>query len=672
MGVPGKAPAWSALFLVGYLASLLLIRAGHGVGYQHYRTLGQLLSERPLALALFFGQAAVVLGGLLRARRPLGGLLTRLGPRRLALVAAVFILTSATLSRDPATYLGELLLASLVQLVQLGNILLIAGSLSEATLASFGGLLGRVLGPPRGEQPEPGAPDRLVWGLALGVTLLATALAVFVYQRHPHVPDEVVYLYHARYFAAGQLAMPLPPVPEAFSVNLMMYQPARWFSPVPPGWPAILAVGSFFGVPWLVNPLLGGVNVVLAHSFMREIYPRRTARIAAVLLAASPWHLFMAMNFMTHTATLSCALAAALAVARLRRDPRLRWAVLGGGCIGLVSLIRPLDGLTVALLLGFWSLAARGKRVRLFPSAALTLATMLVASLVFPYNRALTGSARSFPLMQYTDALYGPGTNALGFGANRGLGWPGMDPFPGHGPIDVAVNSNINLYLTNVELLGWATGSFLVLSLFLAAGKLRRPDWQMLAVIGLVGGLHALYWFSGGPDFGARYWYLIILPCLALTARGLESLEAIAAARAAGAGHRVMAGGLALIAAALLVFLPWRAVDKYFHYRGMRPEARRVAAAPRFANGIILVRGRGFPDYASATVYNPIDPTSGQPLFAWDHGPALRRALARSYAGRPFWILNGPTVSGAGFEIVAGPLSAAELLARPDSLAAAP
>ncbi len=55
--------------------------------------------------------------------------------------------------------------------------------------------------------------DRIRLVLAGFVTLVAAALAVVSYQRHPHVPDEVVYLLQASYFAAGRLTMPLPPVP---------------------------------------------------------------------------------------------------------------------------------------------------------------------------------------------------------------------------------------------------------------------------------------------------------------------------------------------------------------------------------------------------------------------------------------------------------------------------
>jgi hypothetical protein len=376
----------------------------------------------------------------------------------------------------------------------------------------------------------------------------------------------------------------------------------------------------------------------------------------------------MAMNLMPHTATLTGALVAAVAVAHLRRDPRLRWAVLGGIGVGMVGLIRPLEGAAVGILLGLWALGARGKRFRLAPAAALTMASLGTGALILPYNRYLTGSATTFPIMAYTDALYGPGRNDLGFGPNRGMGWPGLDPLPGHGPADVAINANFNLFQINTELLGWGTGSLLVLLVWLASRRLHRPDWMMLAIIAVVTGLHSFYYFSGGPDFGARYWYLVIIPCLALTARGIEYLEGEAERAVSGGAPRVLAGAGVLAAVTLLVFIPWRALDKYYHYRGMRPDIRRIAAAHPLQDGIVLIRGKRHPDYASAMAYNPVDVATPRPLYAWDRSPAIRRELAAAYPGRAFWIVDGPTVTGNGYRLVAGPLTGAQLVLRPDSL----
>jgi len=659
--------AWGLLLLAGQAATLAMVAAGNLVGYQHYPPPWRLATEAPAWAIVVFGvEAIAVLVMLLRHHRAVRAALSDLPPLGLVLLGGVFALTSATLSRDPADYAGELVLATAIQLVHLGAVMLLVQSLGESVRSAIGRSCRGWLGDD--SEVSPAGPDRVIWVLAGLVTVAAAVLAVASYQRHPHVPDEVVYVLHARYLAAGHLTLPLPPVPEAFNVDLMTYEATRWFSPVPPGWPFILAIGAFFGVPWLVNPVLGGLNILLAHTVLREIYPPRVARLATLLLAASPWHLFMAMNLMTHTATLAAALLAAACVARLRRDPRLRWALLGGFGIGVVGLIRPLEGIVVALLLGFWSLGARGVRWRLAPSATLTAATIATGALVFPYNAHLTGSPRTFPIMAYTDATYGPGTNALGFGANRGLGWPGLDPLPGHGPLDAAINANMNAFQVNTELLGWATGSLLPILLLLLLGRLGRPDWQMLLVIAAVAGVHTFYYFSGGPDFGARYWYLIIVPCVVLAARGIETLGSGAVVR----HDRTMSGVLTLVVVTLVCFVPWRAVDKYHHYRKMRPEARALAGDPAFRNGVVVVRGDRHPDYASAVVYNPLDVTGDAPLFAWDRGAEVRNRLAEAFPARSFWVVDGPTRSGNGYRVVVGPLTAPEFAALPDSAQATP
>ncbi len=119
--------------------------------------------------------------------------------------------------------------------------------------------------------------------------------------------------------------MPVPPVPEAFDIDQMVYEENRWYSPLPAGWPALLSVGVRLGVPWLVNPCLAAVNLLLVSILLETLYDRRVARLAVLLLAVSPWHLFMTMNFLPHTSLLSCALIAAAAVSRARKTQRALW-----------------------------------------------------------------------------------------------------------------------------------------------------------------------------------------------------------------------------------------------------------------------------------------------------------------------------------------------------------
>lgn len=175
----------------------------------------------------------------------------------------------------------------------------------------------------------------------------------------------------------------------------------------------------------------------------------------------------------------------------------------------------------------------------------------------------------------------------------------------------------------------------------------------MLAMIAGVIGTHTFYWFSGGPDFGARYWYLILLPCLALAASATVEIDRTAQGRG-----RAALGTLLLCLSALVTFVPWRAMDKYYHYRGMRPDIRTLAQRYDFGSSLILVRGNRHPDYHSAATYNPLDLRAKQPVYAWDRDSTTREAVLRAYPDRPVWLGDGPSVTGEGYRVVAGPLPA--------------
>lgn len=658
-----RAAGWLALALAGQAIFLRLMVAGPAVGYQHLMPPWRLLDPQllPVSLLLAFQTIAVTLAWRPLWRPAWRWLRESFPGLRLGAVVAIFVLTAATLSRDPSIYAAELIFAAFLQSLNLATIVLAARALPEQVLGRLRAFFSRILGDPA----VPGAPShaRFAVGAGLWVVAAAALLSVFSYERHPHVPDEVVYLLHARYFAEGRMSLPSPPVPAAFDLDLMTREPERWYSPVPPGWPAVLSLGVRLGAPWLVNPILAGIAAVLGYLLFLRLYGSPVARLGTLLLCASPWFIFMGMNFMTHTLALAAALGAGLIVARVREGDGRMWAVAGGAAIGIVALTRPLEGLILALLLGLWILggARRSRMDRLGGFALLALSTAAVTGLLLPYNRELTGDPLVFPLTAYTDRVHGPGTNAMGFGPDRGLGWfGGLDPLPGHGALDVLVNSNLNLYGLNVELLGWSTGSLLILALFCFSGRLNRVDWWMLAVILSVIGVHALYWFSGGPDFGPRYWYLVLFPCLALAARGLLTLGESLTRLDPGAEVRVLFGGLVLSLMAVVVFWPWRAVDKYHHYRNMRPDIRRLAQERALGASLVLVRGDRHPDYASAAIYNPLDLRARQPIYAWDMGPDVRSALLRAYPDRPVWVVDGPSVTGNGFRIVGGPLSPME------------
>lgn len=632
---------WFLLALAGQGAALALSEAGPVVAYTHLRfsasERGDLVAAAVLAL-----QAACVVRALASRTAEVREWTRRMLPRwrGVAFVAATG-LVAAKISRPAERSALEFAAATALHLVALGNFALVALSLTKPQLDACERLFERCLGPRGDGAPQPGGLDRFAWILAAFAVALAALLNLTVYERAPHVPDEIVYLLHARYLAAGELWLNPPPVPAAFDLDLMLLDQGKWYCPVPPGWPAVLALGVRAGVPWLVNPLLGGASVLAAYLLFRELFDLRTARVGVLLLATSPWLAFLDMSFMTHSLTLACGLLGALGVARSRRTGSLGWVVAAGVATGVIALIRPLDGLLVAGALGLWSVGLGGARLRVAAIATLVLVTGAVGSLTLPYNKALTGSARSFPIQHYVDVVYGAGKNDLGFGPEKGLGWSGLDPWPGHSPQEALVTSQFNAYALDSEVFGWAFGSLLFVWLAVLAGRWGRTERALglfaLAVIAS----SWLYWFNGGPDFGARYWYLAFVPLVVWTLRGMKCASA-ACEHPARVGVLVATAG----AAAVLVWLPWRALDKYRDYRGVRPSL--VAAAPleQLDNALVLVAGRRHPEFAQAALLNRFEDPRSTVSFAWLRDESTVDALIAAYPARSVYCLRGSELSG--------------------------
>ena len=661
---------WFALALIGQAVTLQLILAGKKAGYQHYEPLHLLITDTQssLLLAYLVLQTVVVFWGLSKIWSSLKAWVARtFGFWQLLGMLLIVFLPAATVSRQISVYVSELVFAAFIQALNLGSILLLAWSLPNESLLCWKERFDAWFGGPNvKELPHAPRLDRFALGAACWAMCVAALLAWYSYERHPHIPDEVSYLYQARYFAEGMLTMPAPPAPDAFNLDLMTYESDRWYSPFPPGWPLVLALGFLVGLPWLMNPLLGGLNILLTYSFVQEMYNRRLARIVILLLCTSPWYIFMAMNYMSHMLSLFCALIAALAVVKARRTGKVSWGWLGGVALGGASLIRPLEALIMAGLLGLWALGIGGLRLKSASLAGLVFGALAIGALNFPYNQHLTGDSLTFPVMAYFDKYYGPNINALGFGPNRGLTWA-IDPFPGHSPLDALVNTNLNTFSVNIDLFGWGTGSLILIAIILCAGKLQNNDYLMVAVIGTVIAVHGLYWFSGGPGFGARYWFLIIIPCIVLTARGISLLEHKLASGTTALAHKsatVMVAILSLCVLSVINFFPWRAIDKYHHYRGMRPDIRHLAHDNNFRKSLVLIKGNRHTDYASAATYNPIDLHADQPVYAWGRGSQTLSQLVNAYPDRSFWVIAGPSVTCKGFHVIEGPLKGVDLIAK--------
>jgi hypothetical protein len=304
-------------------------------------------------------------------------------------------------------------------------------------------------------------------------------------------------------------------------------------------------------------------------------------------------------------------------------------------------------------------------RIRI--ASAMILLALLVGGLILPYNYAITGSYFYAPHSKWADARWYPGADRLGFGADVGnLGWFHLDPLPGHGLPDVLVNAHQNFFTTHIELFGWSFGSMAFAWLFLLWHRWSRTDLLWIAIIlGVVLG-HSFYWFSGGPDFGARYWYVILVPLLVLTFRGVQELQQRWTARGGTArgALRIAAFVFAASFAALINFVPWRSLDKYHHYRDITRNIARLAESRGFGHSLVFIQEKDVSDYPSAFIWNPPTLQSTGTVYARDPGIEKRAVVARHFPDREIWIVSGPDKPGGSFTIVAGPIPAA----GPDSL----
>lgn len=508
----------------------------------------------------------------------------------------------------------------------------------------------------------------LVAAAAVAAVCCSLAAALLVFRRIPHVQDSINYLWQARVLAGGQLSLPSHPLADFFTFRFMVND-GRWYSLFQPGWPLLLALGELAGAPWAVSPLLGGLLVLATWGVGRATLGARSARLGVLLLVCSPFFLFMQAEMMAHGAAALLGTAAVWAYLDGQQRRSLARLALAGVLLGLLSCTRALDAVVVAVPLGLHALgrAVRGPTLRSF-GGLLVLAGVAaaVASLQLAYNRALTGSAWTWPQDRYFALTEpDPRCHRLGFGPDVGcvrehgpdLGGRGFTPARA-----VAVTAQ---RLRSLQTDLWGPGLGLLLAAAgatLGRGGARRRLLAALAAAPLVG---YFFYYYHGNCLGARYYYLA-LPALALlAAAGLRRLAGAAAeeeepgcpasapaprppreSRPAPGLLLRQAAVVALTCGTLLAALAgevprrWRAyADAYW---GVHDGLAQLIAEQRLENAVVLIPPSPFGpdlddrDYRIGFVHARPEIDASPVVIARDLGPANPQ-LAAWFAGRRFY-----------------------------------
>ena len=377
---------------------------------------------------------------------------------------------------------------------------------------------------------------------AFGVTLYLN----YSYSSHvPHVPDEVAYLFQAKIFASGRLAVPPPPVDVVFDYfypPFIIVSDGKWSSVYTFGHSAVLAVGTFFGVVWLVPSLVGAGTVALTFAIGRKLYATRVGLLAAAMLASSPFFLMSSSNFMSHNTVAFFLLASMFLVIVGDRRP-LVYGALGGLCFGFLFNTRPLETTVVmpafGLLLASRLLPPEGRSDALKQIGAFMAGGLVMLAMYFLYNLGTTGDAFSSALQQGNEE-----SKLLGFGGE-------------HTVSQGVQNEHIQMLFLVLVLHGWPVMiglGFVLLPLILAS----RSPWDWFLLLCALSIMTVYLFFRGhGIMHGPRYWYPAAPLLMLLAARGADRAAGLLSDGATYLRQRLPGDGRPLRWAGVLVVYPF-------------------------------------------------------------------------------------------------------------------
>lgn len=238
----------------------------------------------------------------------------------------------------------------------------------------------------------------------LGLTFALTAwVSRTVFERLPHLEDELAYVHQAELFARGDVVQPSPAPRPAFWKPFVVDFQGRRFSKYSPGWSFWLAFGVMAGQRWVVNGWFAVLTVALVYRLGAESFNADVGRLAAWLVAFSPMALLLNASLMGHTSALFMTMAFLYAMRRLLHDDRraMRWGLVAGMALGALTANRTLTAVAVALpFVVFHALRLLGLLIRrrdafwpaLRPLLLLSVVMLLLSAVVPAYRWAVTGS----------------------------------------------------------------------------------------------------------------------------------------------------------------------------------------------------------------------------------------------------------------------------------------
>lgn len=334
--------------------------------------------------------------------------------------------------------------------------------------------------------------------LLLLMTFILSIFALKVLQNFPNSADEYVYLFQAKTYASGHLYVDPPPMLELFRFFHTIEREGRYFGIFPPGYPFLLSIGVIIGVPWIINPLLGAMTILLIYLIARHLFSRRVAILSCILGFLTPFFILNSASYFSHSA---CTFFLALLVYSYLKSQganRLFWYFMIGASSGYAFNTRYLESVMTIIPIGIILAAKflRNPKKMSKPYLAVLIGGLIFLAFFMVYNYILIGDPLQTPSKYYNIRVI----NTFSWESlNKGF-------------------ENFISYIT--KLFQWTYYLPLtILPLFFYLFRSKPPFFTSILI--LICTLHIIGFlfvaFGSGYEYGPRYYYgfYFILPILA-------------------------------------------------------------------------------------------------------------------------------------------------------------
>lgn len=338
--------------------------------------------------------------------------------------------------------------------------------------------------------------------------ILTNICSYFIFERVPHVQDNIDQLFHAKIFLKGHLTVPSHEHKEFFDFTHNINN-GRWYSEYPPGHTFMLMLGLLIGAPWIINPLLGSASVVLLYFIGKELFDEKTGRLAALLGILSPFIIIMSSGFFSHVTALFFTALFTLFFAKTVKKGGYYYPLIAGLSLGICLNARILTAVGMGLPYAFYAvyLMFRNRRRYIARFIIMLLGFLIMVGVLGCFNYLTNGD----PLLTGYEVLWGKDHNP-GFG-HSGWGAP-------HTPKKGLIQNLNNLNALSKYLFEWCIPCTFFVMLFFAGGRRTKWDYLLIGSAFSLSFVHFFYWYQGWC-FGPRFMYESTCPLILLTARGI-------------------------------------------------------------------------------------------------------------------------------------------------------